>query len=88
MSRGLYLRCTFFCVLVHVWRLTRVRLPFSSFRIQFNISYPPNGTQKTFAVDNENALRPFIEKRMAAEIPADSLGDEWKGYILKITGER
>jgi len=24
--------------------------------------------------------------QMGAEVPADSLGDEWKGYILKITG--
>ncbi len=23
---------------------------------------------------------------MGAEVPADSLGDEWKGYILRITG--
>merc|ERR1719440_976664 len=23
---------------------------------------------------------------MGAEVPADSLGDEWKGYIVKITG--
>ncbi len=23
---------------------------------------------------------------MGAEVPADSLGDEWKGYVLRITG--
>jgi hypothetical protein len=28
----------------------------------------------------------FYEKRMGAEIEADHLGDEWKGYILKIAG--
>merc|ERR1719188_1053736 len=27
-----------------------------------------------------------MDKRMAAEIPADSLGSEWAGYVLKITG--
>jgi ribosomal protein S6E (S10) len=27
-----------------------------------------------------------MEKRMGQEVPADSLGDEWKGYVLRITG--
>merc|ERR1712071_281667 len=26
------------------------------------------------------------EKRMAQEVPADSIGDEWKGYVFRITG--
>jgi small subunit ribosomal protein S6e len=30
--------------------------------------------------------RPFFDKRMAQEVPADSLGAEWKGYVLRITG--
>lgn len=29
---------------------------------------------------------PFIEKKMGQEIPADTLGDEWKGYVFRITG--
>lgn len=28
----------------------------------------------------------FYEKRMGAEVEADSLGDEWKGYVFRITG--
>lgn len=28
----------------------------------------------------------FYDKRMGAEVDADSLGDEWKGYVVKITG--
>lgn len=28
----------------------------------------------------------FYEKRMAAEVKGDALGDEFKGYIFKITG--
>lgn len=31
-------------------------------------------------------LTPFMEKRMGAEVAADTLGSEWKGYILRITG--
>ena len=30
--------------------------------------------------------RVFYEKRIAQEVPADSLGDEWKGYVFRITG--
>lgn len=30
--------------------------------------------------------RIFYEKRMSQEVAADGLGDEWKGYVLRITG--
>ena len=30
--------------------------------------------------------RIFYDKKIAQEVPADSLGDEWKGYIFRITG--
>lgn len=30
--------------------------------------------------------RVFLEKRMGQEVPADSLGEEWAGYVLRITG--
>jgi small subunit ribosomal protein S6e len=54
--------------------------------MKLNISYPANGSQKLFEIEDERKIRPFLEKRMGAEVPADSLGDEWKGYVLKITG--
>ena len=54
--------------------------------MQLNISYPPNATQKTIDLEDENLCRPFYDKRIAAEVPADHLGDEWKGYVLRITG--
>merc|ERR1711988_1601551 len=31
-------------------------------------------------------VRPFYEKRMGQEVEADTLGDEFKGYVLKISG--
>merc|ERR1719223_1201404 len=37
-------------------------------------------------VDEDKKLMPFFDKRMAAEVPADSLGDEFKGYVFKIAG--
>jgi len=54
--------------------------------MKLNISYPSNGTQKTIDIDNELSLRPFYDKRMSHEVPADSLGDDWKGYIFRISG--
>lgn len=30
--------------------------------------------------------RIFYDKKISQEVPADSLGEEWKGYILRITG--
>lgn len=35
---------------------------------------------------DEHKLRIFYEKRMGAEVEADQLGDEWKGYILRVAG--
>lgn len=50
------------------------------------MSYPASGAQKLFEVNDEHKLRMFYEKRMGAEVEADQLGDEWKGYILRISG--
>lgn len=54
--------------------------------MKLNVSFPSTGAQKTFEVNDDHKLRLFYEKRMGAEIEADHLGDEWKGYILKIAG--
>lgn len=48
---------------------------------QLNISFPATGCQKLIEVDDERKLRTFYEKRMATEVPADPLGDEWKVSI-------
>jgi len=53
---------------------------------KINVANTLTGQQKTFEIEDEHAMMPFWEKRMGAEVPADSLGDEWKGYVLKITG--
>ncbi|XP_054286093.1 40S ribosomal protein S6-like [Macrosteles quadrilineatus] len=54
--------------------------------MKLNVSYPPNGTQKLFEIVDEHKLRIFYEKRMGAEVEADSLGDEWKGYVVRVSG--
>ena len=37
-------------------------------------------------IDDEKKVRIFYDKRISEEVPADSLGDEFKGYVFKITG--
>ncbi len=49
--------------------------------MKLNISYPANGSQKLLEIEDDRKLRVFMEKRMGNEVPADSLGDEWKGYV-------
>ncbi|KAH7122225.1 ribosomal protein S6e-domain-containing protein [Dendryphion nanum] len=54
--------------------------------MKLNISYPANGTQKLIEVEDERKLRVFVDRRMGQEVPGDSVGDEFKGYIFRITG--
>merc|ERR1712029_266035 len=37
-------------------------------------------------IADELKVRPFYEKRMGQEVDADTLGDEFKGYVVRITG--
>lgn len=54
--------------------------------MKLNIANPATGAQKKIEIDDENRLSVFMEKRMAAEVNGDALGDEFKGYVFKITG--
>merc|ERR1712014_149751 len=59
---------------------------FVAAKMKLNISYPANGSQKLVEIDDERKLRVFMDRRMGQEVPGDSVGDEFKGYIFKITG--
>lgn len=54
--------------------------------MKFNISYPATGCQKLFEIVDDHKVRIFFDKRMGSEVHADALGEDWKGYIFKITG--
>lgn len=54
--------------------------------MKLNISYPVTGCQKVIEVDEDNKLRAFYDKRMSHEVAGEALGDEYKGYIFKISG--
>ena len=49
-------------------------------------SYPANGSQKLIEIEDDRRLRVFMDKRMGQEVPGDSVGDEFAGYIFRITG--
>jgi len=54
--------------------------------MKLNISCPTTGCQKPIAIDDEKKLSIFYGRRMGQEVEGDILGDEFKGYVFKITG--
>jgi len=54
--------------------------------MKINIAYPLFGSQKLIEMDDERKVRIFHDKRLAEEVPGDAMGEEFKGYIFKITG--
>jgi len=54
--------------------------------MKLNIAYPPFKAQKTIEIDDERKLRAFYDKRISDEVAGDVLGDEFKGYVFRISG--
>jgi small subunit ribosomal protein S6e len=54
--------------------------------MKLNIAHPATGAQKLLDIDDEKRYRIFFDKKISQEVPGDSLGDEWKGYVFRITG--
>jgi len=54
--------------------------------MKLNIAYPATGCQKVFDFEDEKKVRIFYDKRLSQEVDGTSLGDEWKGYIFRISG--
>jgi len=54
--------------------------------VKLNIAYPQYRSQTMVEIDDEKKMRIFYDKRISEEVPADTLGDDFKGYVLKITG--
>ena len=56
------------------------------FRMKLNTSCPATGCQELIEVDDECKLHTFYEKYMATEVGIGALGEEWKGYVVRISG--
>jgi len=54
--------------------------------MKLNIANQATGQQKTFEFDDEHKFKHFFEKRVSHEVPLDPLGEEWTGYVVRITG--
>jgi small subunit ribosomal protein S6e len=54
--------------------------------MKFNLSDPTTGGNKKIEIDDEKYIRPFFDRRMGQEINGEVMGDEYKGYIFRITG--
>lgn len=54
--------------------------------MKINIAAPSTGMQKIIEIDDEKRLQNLYERRMAQEIDGGVLGDEFAGYILRISG--
>eukprot|EP00761_Pharyngomonas_kirbyi_P011205 gb/GECH01011230.1/.p1 GENE.gb/GECH01011230.1/~~gb/GECH01011230.1/.p1 ORF type:complete len:249 (+),score=44.32 gb/GECH01011230.1/:1-747(+) len=54
--------------------------------MKLNIAYPATGSQKTIELNDEKKLRTLFDRRISQEVEGSLLGDEYQGYIFKITG--
>ena len=54
--------------------------------MKFNIACPAYGSKLCINVEDERAIRAFCDKRISHQVEGDCLGEDWKGYVFKITG--
>jgi small subunit ribosomal protein S6e len=54
--------------------------------MKINISCPSTGMQKVIEIDDERRLQNLFDRRMAQEVDGSVIGEEFEGYILRISG--
>jgi len=54
--------------------------------MKINIAAPSTGLQKVIEIDDEKRLQNLYDRRMAQEVDGAALGDEFAGYIFRISG--
>merc|ERR1711916_43309 len=55
-------------------------------RMKFNISYPATGCQKVIDIDDDHRAAAYYDCRMGQEVPGEPLGEEFAGYVFRISG--
>ena len=53
---------------------------------QINIACPSTGMQKVMEIDDERRLQSLYDRRMAQEIDGSILGEEFDGFLFRISG--
>lgn len=54
--------------------------------MKFNIANPATGQQKSIEIEDEHKYKHIFEKRISHEVPLDPFGEEYKGYVIRLTG--
>jgi len=54
--------------------------------MKLNIANPSTGCQKVLEVEDEKKLRVFYDRRISQEIEGEHLGEEYRGYLFRISG--
>merc|ERR1719183_275000 len=54
--------------------------------MKFNVSYPTNGTNKLIEIVDNNILSNLYGLRISNEFDGELLGNQYSGYIFKISG--
>jgi len=54
--------------------------------MKYNIANPVTGQTKIIDIDDDKINRHFNDRRMGSDVDGDVLGEEFKGYTLRITG--
>lgn len=54
--------------------------------MKLNIACPMTGAQKMIECDDEKKLRALYDKRISQEVEGEALGEEFAGYVFRISG--
>eukprot|EP01129_Flabellula_baltica_P015399 TRINITY_DN77_c0_g1_i2.p1 TRINITY_DN77_c0_g1~~TRINITY_DN77_c0_g1_i2.p1 ORF type:complete len:243 (-),score=64.13 TRINITY_DN77_c0_g1_i2:42-770(-) len=54
--------------------------------MKINIAYPAWGSQKIIEYDDDRIVRFLYDKKISEDFLADPLGEQFRGYVMRITG--
>jgi small subunit ribosomal protein S6e len=73
-------------IMLKIFTCTFVNFLTFPFSPQINIAAPTTGLQKVVEIDDEVKLQNLYEKRMSQEVDGSTIGEEYAGYIFRISG--